>query len=76
MPTERPQLVSEVNANFCEWRDVAWSARRFAKVVNLGFYAGAAQLSHEAEWTSFQTHYTENLVTPGIELGTPTFRIK
>jgi hypothetical protein len=27
---------------------------------------------HKAEWTSFQTHYyTENLVVPGIEPGTP-----
>jgi hypothetical protein len=26
---------------------------------------------HEAEWTPFQTHYfSENLVAPGIELGT------
>jgi hypothetical protein len=25
---------------------------------------------HEAEWTSFQTHYfSENLITPGIEPG-------
>jgi hypothetical protein len=28
--------------------------------------------THEAEWTPFQTHYfSENLVTPGIELGPP-----
>jgi hypothetical protein len=27
---------------------------------------------HEAEWTAFQTHYfSENLVAPGIEPGTP-----
>jgi hypothetical protein len=27
--------------------------------------------THEAEWTPFQTHYfSENLVVPGIELGT------
>jgi hypothetical protein len=26
---------------------------------------------HEAEWTPFQTHYSsENLIAPGIELGT------
>jgi hypothetical protein len=26
--------------------------------------------THEAEWTSLQTHYfSENLVAPGIELG-------
>jgi hypothetical protein len=26
--------------------------------------------AHEAEWTSFQTHYfSENLVAPGIEPG-------
>jgi hypothetical protein len=23
--------------------------------------------THEAEWTPFQTHYSENLVAPGIE---------
>jgi hypothetical protein len=33
--------------------------------------------THEAEWTPFQTHYLfsffflENLVVPGIELGSP-----
>jgi hypothetical protein len=33
--------------------------------------------THEAEWTPFQTHYcflfffSENLVVPGIELGSP-----
>jgi hypothetical protein len=25
--------------------------------------------AHEAEWTPFQTHYPENLVTPGTEPG-------
>jgi hypothetical protein len=25
--------------------------------------------THEAEWTLFQTHYSENLVAPGIEPG-------
>jgi hypothetical protein len=43
------------------------------------FYTGAATISsklllkctHKAEWTPFQTHYfSENLVAPGIELGT------
>jgi hypothetical protein len=25
--------------------------------------------THEAEWTPFQTHYSENLAAPGIEPG-------
>jgi hypothetical protein len=25
--------------------------------------------THEAEWIPFQTHYSENLVAPGIESG-------
>jgi hypothetical protein len=32
------------------------------------FFKVAPQLSHEAEWAPFQTHYfLENLVAPGIE---------
>jgi hypothetical protein len=43
------------------------------------FYTGTTTFSfkllldhpHEAEWTPFQTHhYSENLVAPGIEMGT------
>jgi hypothetical protein len=58
---------------------VAWSAQRIPTDVNFGFLTGAATFPfkqllnylHEAEWTSFQTHYfSENLVAPGIEPGT------
>jgi hypothetical protein len=37
---------------------------------NLGFTDRSCYFSfHEADWTPFQTHYSENLVTPGIEPG-------
>jgi hypothetical protein len=58
---------------------VAWSAQRIPTAVNFGFldrnrYFPFKQLlnyPHEAERTPFQTHYfSENLVAPGIELGT------
>jgi hypothetical protein len=47
----------------------------------LGFYNRAATISsknllnftHEAEWTPFQTHYSENLVAQGIEPALPDF---
>jgi hypothetical protein len=37
IPTERPPLVGEVSANYCGWRDVAWSVRRIPYGRNLGF---------------------------------------
>jgi hypothetical protein len=37
IPTERPPLVSEVSANFCGYRGVAWSVRRIPYGRNLGF---------------------------------------
>jgi hypothetical protein len=37
IPTERPPLVGEVNANFCEQKGVAWSVRRTPYGRNLGF---------------------------------------
>jgi hypothetical protein len=37
LPTERPPLVSEVSANFCGQRGVAWSGRRIPYRSNLGF---------------------------------------
>jgi hypothetical protein len=36
MPTERPQLVGEVEPTFAD-RGVAWSAQRIPRVINLGF---------------------------------------
>jgi hypothetical protein len=33
LTTERPPLVSEVSANFCGKRDIAWSARRIPTAV-------------------------------------------
>jgi hypothetical protein len=55
--------------------DVAWSAQRIPKAVNLGFLDRsryfleiAPQYPHEAEWTPFQTHYfSGNVVATGIE---------
>jgi hypothetical protein len=69
IPTERPPLVSEVSANFCGERGVAWSAQRIPKAVNLGFLKPELLIyTHEAEWTPFQTHYySENLAAPRIE---------
>jgi hypothetical protein len=55
------------------------SAAEPPTVVNLTFPDRSRHFSfklpliypHEAEWTPFQTHcYSENLVAPGIELGT------
>jgi hypothetical protein len=48
-------------------------------VINLSFldrsrYFSLKQLliyPHEAEWTHFQTNYSENLVAPRVERGTP-----
>jgi hypothetical protein len=37
IPTERPPLVGEGNANFCGKRGVAWSVRRIPYGRNLGF---------------------------------------
>jgi hypothetical protein len=37
IPTERPPLVGEVSANFCEYRGVAWSMRQIPYGRNLGF---------------------------------------
>jgi hypothetical protein len=37
IPTERPQLVGEVSANFCGLRGVAWSVRRIPYGSNLDF---------------------------------------
>jgi hypothetical protein len=34
IPTEQPLFVGEINANFCGYKDVAWSARRIARKVN------------------------------------------
>jgi hypothetical protein len=74
IPTERPPLVGQVNANFC------WS--RGCRVVSATDPHGRILVSldrsryffictHEAEWTPFQTHYcSENLVAPRIEPGT------
>jgi hypothetical protein len=35
IPTKRPQLVGEVNANFLRVEGVAWSAQRIPTAVNL-----------------------------------------
>jgi hypothetical protein len=35
------------------------------------FFQAALNCTHEAEQTPFQTHYSENLVAPGIEPGSP-----
>jgi hypothetical protein len=37
IPTERPSLVDEASANFCGYRDVAWSVRQIPYGRNLGF---------------------------------------
>jgi hypothetical protein len=54
-----------------------WSAQQIPTVVNLGFIDWICcfleiilNYPHEAEWTLFQIHYSENLVAPGIERGT------
>jgi hypothetical protein len=35
--TERPPLVGEISANFCEYRGVVWSARSISTAVFLVF---------------------------------------
>jgi hypothetical protein len=55
-----------------------WSARRVLTAVNLGFldrrrYYSFKQLlsyPHEAKWTPFQSHFSENLLVTRIVLGT------
>jgi hypothetical protein len=37
IPTERPPLFGEVNANFLRVQSVAWSAQRIPTAVNIGF---------------------------------------
>jgi hypothetical protein len=52
------QILSAVNLSFLDW------SRYFSFKLLLNY-------PHEVEWTPFQTHcYSENLVAPGIELGT------
>jgi hypothetical protein len=59
--TDGPPLVSQLLGV----KSVAWSAQRIPTVVNLDFLDQSRNFSlkyllsypHEAEWTSFQTHY-------------------
>jgi hypothetical protein len=50
--------------------------QRIPTAVHLGFvdrrryFMYLLIYPYEAEWTPFQTHYSENLVAPGIEPGT------
>jgi hypothetical protein len=64
---------------FCIYNIFFPTIKEIPTAVNFGFldrnrYFPFKQLlsySHEAEWTSFQTHYfSENLVVSGIEPGT------
>jgi hypothetical protein len=44
VPTERPPLLGEVNANFLRVEGVAWSAQRIPTAVNVGFLYPEPQL--------------------------------
>jgi hypothetical protein len=78
VPTERPQLVGEVSANFCGYRVSHGQRDGSPTAVISVFLTGAATISskwllnctHKAEWTPFQIlYFSENLVAPGIEPG-------
>jgi hypothetical protein len=45
IPTERPQLVGQVSANYLRIEGVAWSAQRIPPVFNSVFLTGAATFS-------------------------------
>jgi hypothetical protein len=48
IPTERPPLVCEVNANVLRMEGVAWSAQRFPTAVNLDFIDTEPLLLHSS----------------------------
>jgi hypothetical protein len=72
IPTERPPLVGEVIANFCGCHVVSVTDLygRILGFLDRSRYFSIKQFlscTHEAEWTSFQTHYFFFLIMPGIE---------
>jgi hypothetical protein len=84
IPTERPQLVGEISANFC-WYRVPLGQRhgslrpysRLSRPEPLLFLPQLLSCTHEAEWTPFQSHYfSENLVAQVIELGSLAHSLK
>jgi hypothetical protein len=61
----RPPLVGEVSVNFCGYR-----VSRGQRDESPQQYPRLLSCTHEAVWTSLQTHYfSENLVAPGMKPG-------
>jgi (2Fe-2S) ferredoxin len=70
--TERPPLVGEVNANFCRLTVPCIAKCPHGCVLiflDRSRYFFHQVAPHEAEWTPFQSHYSENLVESRIETG-------
>jgi hypothetical protein len=74
-----PQANYIDRANLCGYRVSLGQRNKSPTAVNLDFldpeplffHLKLLSYPHQAEWTPFQTHYfSENLVVPGIELGT------
>jgi hypothetical protein len=73
----RPPLVGKVSANLFADRgchmvtmtDPCGRILGFLDRSHYFFYQVAPPLYSESEWTPFQTHFSENLVAPGIEPG-------
>jgi hypothetical protein len=78
IPTERPPLIGEINANFCGYRMPSGQRdgsplpySRFSRSELLLFLPSRSSIVLTRLWTPFQTHYfSENLVVTGIEPGT------
>jgi hypothetical protein len=66
------KLVPTFADRGCHVVSVTYHYGRILGFLDRSRYFSFKQLlncTHEAEWTPFQTHFSENVVVPGIELG-------
>jgi hypothetical protein len=64
IPTERPPLVGEVNANFLRIEGVAWSAQRIPTVVNRSFLDRSCYFSFQIDPQLYSRGWVDPVTDP------------